>query len=53
LYRQLLLIRRILEELRDGRDAEGVEGEATLDLLNEFGVDLAQGFYLGKPGPLA
>ena len=33
--------------------AEGVEDEATLELLREFGVDHAQGFHLGRPAPLA
>ena len=32
---------------------EGVEDEATLQLLREFGVDHAQGFHLGRPAPLA
>ena len=32
---------------------EGVEDGATLELLREFGVDHAQGFYLGRPVPLA
>jgi PAS domain S-box-containing protein len=32
--------------------AEGVEDEVTLNLLREFGVDLAQGFYTGRPVPL-
>jgi len=32
--------------------AEGVENSETLDLLREYGVDLAQGFYLGRPQPL-
>ncbi len=32
--------------------AEGVENSETLDLLREFGVDLAQGFHLGRPQPL-
>ncbi len=32
--------------------AEGVENSETLDLLREFGVDLAQGCYLGRPQPL-
>ena len=31
---------------------EGVEDEATLELLREFGVDHAQGFHLGRPAPL-
>jgi len=29
--------------------AEFVENEATLDMLREYGVDYAQGYYLGKP----
>ena len=29
--------------------AEGVEDEATLKLLREFGVDFGQGFYIGRP----
>jgi EAL domain-containing protein (putative c-di-GMP-specific phosphodiesterase class I) len=31
---------------------EGVEDEATLELLREFEVDFAQGFYLGRPAPM-
>ena len=33
--------------------AEGVEDQATLELLRELGVDHAQGFHLGRPAPLA
>ena len=33
--------------------AEGVEDAATLALLRELGVDLAQGFHLGRPAPIA
>ncbi|HWX97774.1 MAG TPA: EAL domain-containing protein [Solirubrobacteraceae bacterium] len=33
--------------------AEGVENAATLALLRELGVDLAQGFHLGRPGPIS
>jgi PAS domain S-box-containing protein len=33
--------------------AEGVEDAETLQLLREYGVDYAQGFYLGRPAPLA
>lgn len=33
--------------------AEGVEDEATLDLVREMGVDRAQGYFLGRPAPLA
>ena len=32
--------------------AEGVENEATLELLGECGVDLAQGFHTGMPEPV-
>jgi PAS domain S-box-containing protein len=32
--------------------AEGVEDEATLQLLREEGVDYAQGYHLGRPAPL-
>ena len=32
--------------------AEGIENGETLDLLREYGVDLAQGFHLGRPQPL-
>ena len=32
--------------------AEGVDGSETLELLRDYGVDLAQGYYLGRPAPL-
>lgn len=32
--------------------AEGVENAATLALLRELGVDLAQGFHIGRPAPI-
>jgi PAS domain S-box-containing protein len=32
--------------------AEGVEDSKTLELLRAYGVDLAQGFHLGRPAPL-
>ncbi|WP_052666852.1 GGDEF domain-containing phosphodiesterase [Nitriliruptor alkaliphilus] len=32
--------------------AEGVEDETTLELLREVGVDQAQGYLLGRPGPV-
>jgi EAL domain-containing protein (putative c-di-GMP-specific phosphodiesterase class I) len=32
--------------------AEGVEDGETLKLLQDYGVDFAQGYYLGRPGPL-
>jgi EAL domain-containing protein (putative c-di-GMP-specific phosphodiesterase class I) len=31
--------------------AEGVEDEATLTLVRKLGVDLAQGFHVGRPAP--
>ena len=31
--------------------AEFVESRETLDLLREMGVDLAQGYHIGRPGP--
>ncbi|MDX6648903.1 MAG: hypothetical protein QOJ97_854 [Solirubrobacteraceae bacterium] len=33
--------------------AEGVEDAATLELLKDFGVDYAQGYFLGRPIPAA
>jgi len=33
--------------------AEGVENEATLIALGELGVDMAQGYFIGRPAPLA
>lgn len=33
--------------------AEGVEDAETLELLTEMSVDLAQGYHLGRPAPLA
>jgi PAS domain S-box-containing protein len=32
--------------------AEGVEDEETLTLLRDYGVDFAQGFYIGRPAPI-
>jgi PAS domain S-box-containing protein len=33
--------------------AEGVEDAETFELLRKLGVDYAQGFYIGRPAPLA
>lgn len=33
--------------------AEGVETRDTLDLLTSYGVNYAQGYYLGRPAPVA
>jgi diguanylate cyclase (GGDEF)-like protein/PAS domain S-box-containing protein len=32
--------------------AEFVDGEDTVELLREFGVEFGQGYFLGRPGPL-
>jgi EAL domain-containing protein (putative c-di-GMP-specific phosphodiesterase class I) len=32
--------------------AEGVEDAPTLGLLEDLGVDYAQGFFIGRPSPL-
>ena len=32
--------------------AEGVEDAETIALLEEYGVDFAQGFHLGRPAPI-
>ena len=32
--------------------AEGVEDRATLELLREFGADVAQGYFISVPMPL-
>ena len=32
--------------------AEGVEDEGALALLREYGVDYAQGYYIGRPAPI-
>ena len=32
--------------------AEGVEDEATVSVLRDFGVDFVQGFHLGRPAPI-
>jgi len=36
-----------------GTIAEGVEDQATLDLLRDLGVNYAQGYFLGRPAPAA
>ncbi|MFO0794474.1 MAG: EAL domain-containing protein [Candidatus Brocadiaceae bacterium] len=48
------LIRGIVEMARGLEKktvAEYVENEKTLQLLREYGVDCAQGYYIGKPSP--
>ena len=36
---------------RPGRVAEGVEDEAALDMLVDYGCDIAQGYYFSRPCP--
>jgi hypothetical protein len=43
----------LAREFRQTTIAEGVEDEATLIMLREMGVDLAQGYLFGRPAPLA
>jgi PAS domain S-box-containing protein len=48
------LVRAIItmaHELGKQTIAEGVENAATLDRLRELGVDLAQGYHIGRPAP--
>jgi len=42
---------RMSSGLRMGTAAECVENAATLELLADLGVDFAQGFHIGSPGP--
>jgi PAS domain S-box-containing protein len=42
----------IAHELHQETIAEGVEDHDTLRLLRRYGVDYAQGYYIGKPQPL-
>jgi EAL domain-containing protein (putative c-di-GMP-specific phosphodiesterase class I) len=49
-------IRGIAERLDLATIVEGVEGvedQATLDLLRELGADYAQRFHVGRPVPLS
>jgi EAL domain-containing protein (putative c-di-GMP-specific phosphodiesterase class I) len=46
------VINDLAHRLRIKSVAEFVEQEATLTRLREIGVDLAQGYFFGKPGPL-
>jgi EAL domain-containing protein (putative c-di-GMP-specific phosphodiesterase class I) len=43
----------IAESLGMTTVAEGVEDARTAEVLRESGVDLAQGFHLGRPAPVA
>jgi diguanylate cyclase len=50
----LVIVRCIIDlaaNLGLGTVAEGVEDEATLERLHSLGCQLAQGFYIGRPGP--
>ena len=42
----------VARELKIETIAEGVEDQATLDELRRIGVDNAQGYWIGRPGPL-
>jgi len=42
----------VARELKRETIAEFVDSEETLRLLREYGVDYAQGFLIGRPGPL-
>lgn len=51
--------RRVVQSIIDIADrfglktiAEGVEDEATLELVQELGADYAQGYHLGRPAPI-
>jgi EAL domain-containing protein (putative c-di-GMP-specific phosphodiesterase class I) len=46
-------IRGIAERLDLATVVEGVEDQATLDLLRELGADYAQRFHVGRPVPLS
>ena len=43
----------VAKQFRIETIAEGVEDEATLKKLLEMGVDYAQGYWIGRPVPLA
>ncbi|MGH2896356.1 MAG: EAL domain-containing protein, partial [Solirubrobacteraceae bacterium] len=43
----------LAREFRQTTIAEGVEDEETLLMLQEMGVDLAQGYLFGRPAPLS
>jgi EAL domain-containing protein (putative c-di-GMP-specific phosphodiesterase class I) len=46
-------IRGIAERLDLATIVEGVEDQATLDVLRELGADYAQRFHVGRPVPLS
>ncbi|MGY0614681.1 EAL domain-containing protein [Vibrio sp. FJH11] len=45
-------IRALAKSLNIHVVAEGVEDEATLKVMREYGIELCQGFYINKPMPL-
>ncbi len=50
-----IIVRALVQIARESGSlvlAEGVETEAEMDLMKSFGVDLFQGFLLGRPAPL-
>ncbi len=48
----VVAIRALAKSLNIHVVAEGVEDEATMKVMREYGIDLCQGFYINKPMPL-
>ncbi len=48
----VMAIRALAKSLNIHVVAEGVEDEATMKVMREYGIDLCQGFYINKPMPL-
>ncbi len=48
----VVAIRALAKSLNIPVVAEGVEDEATMKVMREYGIDLCQGFYINKPMPL-
>jgi EAL domain-containing protein (putative c-di-GMP-specific phosphodiesterase class I) len=48
----VVAIRSLAKSLNIHVVAEGVENEATMKVMREYGIDLCQGFYINKPMPL-
>ncbi|WP_321284376.1 EAL domain-containing response regulator [uncultured Vibrio sp.] len=48
----VVAIRSLAKSLNIPVVAEGVEDEATMKVMREYGIDLCQGFYINKPMPL-
>lgn len=50
--RVVRVMSNIAKEFGISTTAEGVEDAQTLELLTEYGVDRAQGYYIGRPAPV-